>query len=1331
MGSFGTGYISPGVYDTVTFVNSSAPATGTARIPVIIGEGQQFITQNNIELFRGSSASQDDQAVNENISNQVTGLTRNFTTTYTPVVDGTGHGIVTNNPALIQVMSTDSSGNTVPVTVISLNGATGAFSTQEIIPQGTNLTVTYYFARTDTLITNENMAYQIPSFATLTVTGTSSSSIVLTTTLPGSTGNLISLALVDPGSGLGVVDALAVTGAGTDTISINIRTATNAFRTVADLGTLVAAGIPTLDAGYLAVKTTAVGSGNLVATAAANFAGGAGPSSNTTFKVINTPITDGTNGGIVTTNPTDVTVLVNGNAASVAALNGLDGLVTLTNPVAYGSTLTITYYTNTWQNTFDLLPNENVASVTLVGLGPNRNDFIQGTDYVLGVDADGNGTINWGASVNITGGVDSAGDTPFGPSEMNATLVDEHVFLRAATGSVNGKNSVFTLADVPVTGSGLGTPTNNPNLISVYVGANPVEALQAGAVPVSQLNGASATVTLYNPPATGSGNVYASYWRNTLVDNLYTVTVVNSGIPGEGSYTLSDSLGRTLPTVTWNSTSSSVTESGFAEAGIIWPYNFPDLRDDAGAPNETVTFTFQDDGLNFIEQPSTQATVTVQDILFKATTPGPGPNGLTTIKFIGVYSVLPNFAIATLTNITSWTWVASTAYTKGTIVNDGTHLQVVATAGTSGTGTPTWNHSGSTTTDGGVTWQDLGINPTVEQVFAFIVNASGTTLTTAQVVALFTGGVATTPQAGAIIATGGSSATAVTSVNQLAGGTAALTAPYADRFLVTSSLAISGTGGAQTPATPNLTVTTTWSSSTIVYLGYLITDSNGNIQKATTAGTTGSGVHPTWNTTPGQTTVDNTVTWTCLGPNAGVGTDCWLGQTYVDVLTGFKATIVDPATALSFGFTVLPTQYKYQPGDTLVFNVNASTPRLTGTTYTPSGTTQPNNLTAIPGLNTEVITTFGSAANDTALIQTFNQSGNSPNIGEYYYVTYNVNKTAAQMALTLYTSPADAYAQYGQPSTVNRVSLGVQLMTLNGAQTFGVIQVPVQPGTNTAADSDYISALAQLTANLPGSTRKADVVVPLSNSPNVHQALSRQLLVQAGPRYKGEAIGFVGYSQFTTPNVARANARGLASSRMIAIGNPVAGVEITNSSTGVAVEYAVDGPFMAAALAGLNCNPSNDVATTLTAQNLVGFSRLLITYDNATMDLMAADGLTLLLNNNGALYVRHYKSTDPSTILTSEPTCQTISDYVAQAFRADGQQFIGRKLIDSLVTDVSVVYNARMASLIANNIITGYNDLTVTPDSSDPTTVDVSVNFRPMFSLLYINISFSVVTSLS
>lgn len=1212
-----TSYAPPGVYTTEIFISNTATTLGTARIPVIIGEGQQYFTVSNYELFRGSSPVQDDQSVNENISDQVTGLTQSFNTTYFPVTDGTGHGTVTNNPALVQVQAIYSNGNVVPVTVISLNGATGAFITQDIIPAGTDLTITYNFKRGDTLVTNESHLADVPTYATQVIGG-GGNTVTLSLTEPGSTGNLVTLQLV---SGAAVPDAQAVNGAGTDAITININSSTlGGPRTLQTLINLVSAGIPTLDGGYFTVKSSAgTLSTPLTAGGSTPFAGGAGPGSNTLFTVDYFPIVDGTNGGVPTTNPANVVAQVNGVPVTVAAVNGALGQITLASPVpSTASSLTFTYYYNTWQNTFDLLPSANVASIVQVGLGPNRSDFAQGVDYVLGTALDSHGnvvanTVNWGNNVSSVIGASSAGELAnFTPAEVLTTLVDEKVYLRPAAGAVNGRNTVYTLLDTPTDGSGSGKTTDNPGLIQVYVGSDPLTAFEAGAVPVAAVNGSAQQITLLNPPQPTSSNsvqplqpvgVWASYYRNTIASHQYTVSVVQPGFVGLGTYQVADELGRIAPLVYGGT--NTVADGGFAATGVLYPntvsfdspYQTGDAQAQSGAAvDETITLTFNNDGVSSIT-PAVQASLALTfgagTLTFHATIPGVGGNSVQ----IAVDAVDTN---------------AIPVVVSGNLV-------------------------------------------TIYSSY------NGTPLTLTQIAALFPS--AETPSGGQITVTTSGTLTgnaSTTAATNLAGGVDAVTTPITHSYTVTSTNA-----------------------------------------KGSGSGTTSIG---------------------------------YLNQTYVDSVTGFRVTIVRTDDHVAYGISSIPSSYEYAVGDTLHYIVkvdasggNAAT-RACGTPGTAPAYS--NNAIAIPGVNMEVVSTYNSTTGDTVIVSTFRGSGDEPSIGTFYFVTFTTNKTAQDYALKLYTSPATAYANYGQPSTINRLSLGIQLMSLNGVQTFGAIQVPVQPGTNVAASSDYIAALQQLTSNLPGLNRKADVVVPLSNDPTVHQALSRQLTTQATARYKGEAIGFVGYSQFTTAAQASANAQSLLSQRMIAIGNAAAGILITNPNTGVAIEYLVDGPFMAAAMAGLNCNPANDVATTLTNQNLVGFSRLLITYDNPTMDLGAANGLTWLLNNNGSLLIRHYKTTDPSTVLLSEPTSTTIADYVAQQFRSTLNQFIGRKLVDSLVTDITVVSNSLLKNLVDLQIISAYQNLVVVANPNDPTEVDVTVTFKPIFSLLYLAVTFTVQTSL-
>src|SRR6266704_689738 len=82
-------------------------------------------------------------------------------------------------------------------------------------------------------------------------------------------------------------------------------------------------------------------------------------------------------------------------------------------------------------------------------------------------------------------------------------------------------------------------------------------------------------------------------------------------------------------------------------------------------------------------------------------------------------------------------------------------------------------------------------------------------------------------------------------------------------------------------------------------LGYAlsdkIVDANGNIQKVTTGGTSGS-TEPTWAALAGATTVDGTVIWTNLGPNATKKAST--ADTSVTLLTWSDAACVDPAPTL-------------------------------------------------------------------------------------------------------------------------------------------------------------------------------------------------------------------------------------------------------------------------------------------------------------------------------------------------------------------------------------------------------------------------------------------------
>jgi len=155
MAAFVSGYLAPGVYDRTLLDPNVASLLGGLRIPIVIGTGQEQKSLLNQDMVRGSSASVDNKASNEDVSSQADGANTVFQVTYFPIVTGEGSGIVTNRVSDITVKVNN---NPVPVTrVDGLNGLV----TLQIPPAATDsVSITYYFKLTDTKVDNENVSDQ-------------------------------------------------------------------------------------------------------------------------------------------------------------------------------------------------------------------------------------------------------------------------------------------------------------------------------------------------------------------------------------------------------------------------------------------------------------------------------------------------------------------------------------------------------------------------------------------------------------------------------------------------------------------------------------------------------------------------------------------------------------------------------------------------------------------------------------------------------------------------------------------------------------------------------------------------------------------------------------------------------------------------------------------------------------------------------------------------------------------------------------------------------------------------------------------------------------------
>jgi hypothetical protein len=607
------GYLPPGVYTQTKYDANFAAVLAGLRVPFLIGEGQEELEQNDLELIRGSSSMIDQQINSEDVTlrwivddsnpnNPILGATdgtlvkfvvRNF-----PIVDGQGTGRTTNDARNVEVRL-----NGDPVAVGSVKGATGEITLQ-VPPAATDtVRVTYFFHRGDTAFTDDVSSQVTATAAEITTPAFEPFNVVA-----------------------GVSDTLSfkVDGGAEKTITFTASSTTTASSIKTQIDSALISGLSTsvftTNEGKFQVKLSAQVSLEITAGNANGMLGlssGQKTNRNATFTVFQRPIVDGSSGGITTTDTSKVVVKVNNVQVIPASVDGANGSVTLSLPPAVGANVQVEYFANTWQDTFDYLPNTLVTNVLRAGISPGRSDYIQGQDFVISNPSADVSVIHWGASYSITPVLTTPGATVFDSSQIVPTLVDDKLYLASCTRYVDStvvpartSDRDFVLPAVPTVGNGRDTPlgaatyssvansrqgvtTDRPDLVTVYVGRTMRDATSRPAVKVTAVDGPNRRVTLRDPvPA--NYNAYATFWYNRLSDDTFTLTNKTAGAYGAGQYELfSSALGANVYFTRFGTKGGGLTET------VRWPRGVeqvPDAMHADGVPvSETVTVTFSSD----------------------------------------------------------------------------------------------------------------------------------------------------------------------------------------------------------------------------------------------------------------------------------------------------------------------------------------------------------------------------------------------------------------------------------------------------------------------------------------------------------------------------------------------------------------------------------------------------------------------------------------------------------------------------------------------------------------------------------------------------------------
>jgi len=991
-------------------------------------------------------------------------------------------------------------------------------------------------------------------------------------------------------------------------------------------------------------------------------------SSNTIFKVFNVPIVDGTNGGTTATSVNDVTVEVDGVEVTVTAIDGTAGEITVETAPSLGAVVLITYYFNTWQNTFDYLPDTGITEVIRTGLAPGDASYILDTDYVVRNDL-----IYWGASYRIDSLVHTSGAEFFDDTQISTTLVDTMVYLDETTAYVDPDSSVesrtiFRLTYVPTLGNGRDTTlgqdtfnaiangrvdviTDRPDLIIAYVGQDVQDARQRSPVTVLEVDGANRLITLASPVQPNE-TVFATYWTNFLTDDVYTLEVVTEGASGTGTYTVesetrNDNLQQSL----------YISKTAISQT-LNW-----------GTGNEQLLGIFHDG------------------------------SGIPIEEYIEL-TMATNAALgASLSTSVDGPWRIVTGSNDGLVINASPVTLTQSTpAVVTGTQTENFNVDG------------LSLALRIETDTASqIVTLTGTGQTAAQVAAQITGAVT-----GITAADDGGGQVELTSVNVgdeaeiiIGNGTAnsvlgftASTTTGADTPVATVASDITtALGPAITAAAVGnavvITTTATGLSATLTMSAGTANDTLGF-----ETGQTDGGEDAFTTYTVDSYSDSGYTTPTTDGSGTGASNTGTVGQTYIDEVTGLRISLLPPEDGPGYDDT-----------GTVRFSV-------LNTFVTDSA----NPVYAILGTETKVSNTTSVPTGDSATLETFDNAGNQPAVGDVYYTTYRYAKT--DYDAKVFTNLKDIVNEYGDISVENRLSLAMSLAIQNGALLVAGKQVPTDGTGTDATTADYIEAIDELRKPVERVYRPA-VIVPVTTDQDVISFTKTHCIVQSSIRYRQERICFFGYEVGTDPVSAQVYAKNLLSNRMIAVYPDSAVIALTDE-LGVEQEQLVDGSFLAAAVAGSNVAPAYDVATPMTHRQIVGFKRLQRVMDEVEKNQTAMAGITVLEDLDPNIRVRQAFTTDMSSSLLREPTVTTTADFVQQAIRNALAQFIGVKFLGSVTSDIERVTKTALRGLQQAQIITRFSNVTATPDETDPTAVQVEAVYVPVFPLNYIVVTFNL-----
>lgn len=324
---------------------------------------------------------------------------------------------------------------------------------------------------------------------------------------------------------------------------------------------------------------------------------------------------------------------------------------------------------------------------------------------------------------------------------------------------------------------------------------------------------------------------------------------------------------------------------------------------------------------------------------------------------------------------------------------------------------------------------------------------------------------------------------------------------------------------------------------------------------------------------------------------------------------------------------------------------------------------------------------------------------------------------------TIFSDFNDITDKYGEAftatGTINSpASFAAKLAILNGA---GNVIVAAIPSGGEATNSNWEDALLRLEDDMDGN-----VLVPITGRTTVHSLVNAHITkMKQRNVWKSAILGMDGSGTATVlPETLRATAQSYNDQDLCLVSPS----RFTYFNSYLNTEVPVGGQYAAACLAGMH--GSRTLAESLTRKQIAGLSSVGETRTMVGKNQDAQAGLVVIeqIPSTGSIRVRHEITTAPSDINTREYPVTLQRNNMINIVT----QEIDRTIIGQIFADASAPskVSTRVGQILDNLVNTGnlgsYTGLSAKVNAADPTVVDVRWQYKPVYTVQYVQISFGI-----